>query len=322
MMNTKDKRRRTGDNEWNPDQCPIGFEDTLQPANKPQKDEPLPEQSTEPPLLEDEPHSSLPKEDNRIGAMQRHFFPPDRKLSSASFQRTRDRFFHDMPLDRRLEELFEQPTTDRTPRRFGHAARPNWSAFDLLSNNSDYNKGLISIAIFVFFFVLIWLVVLAMVWRCRSKQQLEELNTTFQTRESGDPEYNNVNDSYDFANDQDLVRMEFESAASPRWLDFPKTKTKSSKSLKSGLESILTTDSSVDGDNQNEPIANNPSLNTSGESYTSQFYRLGLVKNGKVDVSSACDNLSATPSSHQRKPTKNISDKIPCRALISSNVGD
>ena len=342
-MDLQDKRRRTRANEWSPYECPVGFDDILQDRDRERDDaiHAFSQQET----IQDEPMVS---NDTSDWANQHHFFPPDRKLSW-SFQRTRDRFFDNdtttrNPIGRQgrhTEELLLEPDiiTNTNPRRFGHAARPSWSSFDLTSNNGDYNMGLISIAIFVFFFVLIWLIVLAIVWKCRSKtnKHLQEFNTTFQsvqelntTLQSSNTPNSDENDD----EDENLVRMEFESAASPRWLDFPKTKSKSfksTKSFKSGFSSVasfFTTNSSVDGDekSQNNNINNNnnkdTSLNTSGESYTSQFYRLGLVKNGKVDVSRACDNLSATPSSHQRKATNNICDKLPWDEILGGLYTD
>jgi hypothetical protein len=217
--------------------------------------------------------------------------------------------------------------------RFGHSKRLHWSSSSIIndSNSADYRMGLISSAICVSVVVLGWLALLAIVWKMGSNKARRRKggclarnnynnNTTSETKPTGSESHegttNDEDDEIENEKERAIV-MKCSFAASPRWLSFPENRDITLDSVTSFYTntSLASLASSSVPDNGNDEkrssgIRNNNSnghnssshqepgtTTTSGsgksKSRISQFYKVGIVRDGRVDVSSA-DSLAAS----------------------------
>ena len=178
-----------------------------------------------------------------------------------------------------LDILIEQPLPPHRDRnqRFGHSKTLQWD--DRNNNNyDDYRMGLFSIAICVLAVVFGWLVLLAVFWKLRGRKQAiapaatssnqgKEISSHDHHHEANDPETQKENPD---ADDGPVLTMKFASAAaSPRWLSFRK---------KESDEPLLP---------RTRSVASAASKASSSGNKSGHFYKLGIVRDGKLDVSAA-----------------------------------
>jgi len=194
--------------------------------------------------------------------------------------------------------------TEVQQQRFGHSKNLTWTNS---INADDYRMGLWSIAFCVIAAVIGWLILLAIFWNLhkmgKCQRQARRIKKSRNNRSSSSKssqdstKVNLENDYYDEEEDQEnidddnVVLMDFASAATPRWLSFPEQlKPVQSSFTSKSLGSLA----SSTGDN----------------SSNSQCYQVGVVRNGKLDVLSSSNNKKQPPPSTRRTNQESSSNSF------------